>query len=149
MCVIGVFAIAGLAGSDRLYGEWSNSNQLSDVMAYSWEATPYMRTLGDVAEPLRYRFMHDTESWQWTTTDSIYYDGQRGIEAAEAGLRDRYWQYVYFNGTTQESRELMPRMEAFGYELTNTITLHNNYGTDTYYVWENYEPSRGAAANDG
>ncbi len=151
LVAVGVLAglgIAGLAGSDRLYGEWSNSDQLADVMAYSWEATPYMRTLGDVAEPLRYRFMHETESWQWTTTDSIYYDGQRGIEAAEAGLRDRYWQYVYFNGTTQESRELMPRMEAFGYELTNTITLHNNYGSDTYYVWENYRPARGAAASE-
>lgn len=149
VAVIAVMGIVGLAESHRLYSEWSNSDQLSDVMAYSWEATPYMRTLGDVAEPLRYRFMHDTEYWQWTTTDSIYYDGQRGIEAAEAGLHDRYWQYVYFNGTTQESRELMPRMESFGYELTNTITLHNNNGIDTYYVWENYEPARGAAATEG
>lgn len=148
VAVITVMGITGLAGSHRMYSEWSNSDQLSDIMAYSWEATPYMRTLGDVAEPLRYRFMHDTEYWQWTTTDSIYYDGHRGIEAAKAGLRDRYWQYVYFNGTTQESRELMPRMEAFGYELTNTIVLHNNYGTDTYYVWENYEPARGAAASE-
>jgi 4-amino-4-deoxy-L-arabinose transferase-like glycosyltransferase len=147
--VIGVLAIAGLAESHRLYSEWSNSEELSDVMAYSWEATPYMRTLGDIAEPLRYRFMHDTEYWQWTTTDWIYYDGQVGIEAAQAGLRDRYWQYVYFNGTTQESRELMPRMESFGYELTNTITLHNNHGSDTYYVWENHEPGRGAAATEG
>ena len=147
--VIGVLGLAGLAESHRMYGEWSNSDQLSDIMAYSWEATPYMRSLGDVAEPLRYRFMHDTEYWQWTTTDSIYYDGLRGLEAAESGLRDRYWQYVYLNGTTQESRELMPRMESFGYELTNTITLHNNYGNDTYYIWENYEPASGAAASEG
>lgn len=149
VAVIGVMAIAGLAESNRLYGGWSNSEQLADVMAYSWEATPYMRTLGDVAEPLRYRFMHETEYWQWTTTDAIYYDGRRGIEAAEAGLRDRYWQYVYFDGTTPESRELMPRMESFGYELTNTITLQNNGGIDTYYIWENYEPARGAAAEEG
>jgi 4-amino-4-deoxy-L-arabinose transferase-like glycosyltransferase len=147
--VIVVLGMAGLAESHRLYGEWSNSDQLSDVMAYSWEATPYMRTLGDVAEPVRYRFMHDTEYWQWTTTDWIYYDGQVGIEAAEAGLRDRYWQYVYFNGTTQASRELMPRMESFGYELTKTITLSNNHSTDTYFIWENYEPARGAAAREG
>ncbi|MDE8667814.1 glycosyltransferase family 39 protein [Pseudarthrobacter sp. H3Y2-7] len=146
--VIGVMGIAGLAESHRLYGEWSNSDKLADVMAYSWEATPYMRTLGDVAEPLRYRFMHDTEYWQWTTTDSIYYNGQRGMEGAEAGLRDRYWQYVYFDGTTKESRELMPRMESFGYALTKTITLRRNDGTDTYYVWENYEPERGAAASE-
>ncbi|MCU1435379.1 MAG: Dolichyl-phosphate-mannose-protein mannosyltransferase [Pseudarthrobacter sp.] len=148
VAVIGVLAIAGLAESHRLYGGWSNTEKLSDIMAYSWEATPYMRTLGDVVEPMRYRFMHETEVWQFTTTDWIYYDGQHGMEAAENGLRDRYWQYVYFNGATPASRELMPRMESFGYELTNTITLQNSYGTDTYYVWENYEPSLGAAATE-
>jgi hypothetical protein len=147
--VIGVLAIAGLAESHRLYGVWSKTDQLSDVMAYSFESMPYMRTLGDVREPLRYRFMHDTESWQFTGTDSIYYDGQRGMEAAEAGLRDRYWQYVYFDGSTQASSDLMPRMESFGYALTNTVTLQNNDGNDTYYIWENYDPPLGAAAIEG
>lgn len=149
VAVIGVMAIVGLASSHRLYDGWSNSQELSDVMAYSWEATPYMRTLGDVGEPLRYRFMDETEDWQWTTTDSIFYDGQRGLEAAEAGLRDRYWQYVYLDGTTAESRELIPKMESFGYELTNTIDLRNHYGPDIYYVWENHEAPRGAAADEG
>ncbi|MDF2048701.1 glycosyltransferase family 39 protein [Arthrobacter sp. Cr_A7] len=148
VALVGVLAIAGLAESHRLYGGWSNTEKLSDIMAYSWEATPYMRTLGDVVEPMRYRFMHDTEVWQFTTTDWIYYDGQHGMQAAENGLRDRYWQYVYFNGATPASRDLMPRMESFGYELANTIALHNDYGTDTYYVWENYEPPRGAAATE-
>lgn len=146
--VIGVLAIGGLAESHRLYGGWSNTKQLSDVMAYSWESMPWMRTLGDVAEPLRYRFIHQTENWQFTTTDWIYYDGQHGMEAAKAGLRDRYWQYVYLNGATQASRELMPMMESFGYEQTNTISLQNNYGTDTYYIWENYDPPAGAAATE-
>ncbi|KNC19802.1 hypothetical protein AC792_03850 [Arthrobacter sp. RIT-PI-e] len=147
--VIMVMGIVGLASSHHLYEGWSNTQELSDIMAYSWEATPYMRTLGDVGEPLRYRFMHETEDWQWTTTDSIYYDGQRGMEAAEAGLRDRYWQYVYLDGTTQESRELMGEMESFGYELTHTIDLQNSYGPDVYQVWENYEAPRGAAADEG
>ncbi|BCW21101.1 hypothetical protein NtRootA9_38090 [Arthrobacter sp. NtRootA9] len=146
--VITVLVIAGLAESNRLFGSWSNSKQLSDIMAYSWEATPYMRTLGDVGEPMRYRFMHDTEVWQFTTTDWIYYNGQNGMPAAEAGLRDRYWQYVYLCGATQASRDLMPRMESFGYKLTNTVTLRNHYGNETYYIWENYEPQRGAAATE-
>ncbi|MBD1537743.1 glycosyltransferase family 39 protein [Arthrobacter sp. S13_S34] len=148
VAVIGVLAIAGLAESHRLYNGWSNTKKLSDIMAYSWESMPWMRTLGDVGEPLRYRFIHETENWQFTTTDWIYYDGKNGMVAAEAGLRDRYWQYVYLNGSTQASRELMPRMESFGYELTNTISLQNNYGTDTYYIWENYDPPLGAAATE-
>ena len=147
--VLGVMAIAGLASSHHLFEGWSNTEELGDVMAYSWEATPYMRTLGDVGEPLRYRFLDQTEEWQWTTTDSIFYDGKRGLEAAEAGLNDRYWQYVYLDGTTEESRQLIPQMESFGYKLTNTIELENHYGPDTFYIWENYDAPRGAAAEQG
>jgi hypothetical protein len=146
---IGVMAISGLAASQHQYEGWSNTDELGDVMAYSWEATPYMRTLGDVNEPLRYRFREETEFWQWSTTNSIYYAGLRGMEAAEAGLRDRYWQYVFLDGSTEESRQLMPMMESLGYELTNTIELENHYGPDVYQIWENYEAPTGAAAEEG
>jgi 4-amino-4-deoxy-L-arabinose transferase-like glycosyltransferase len=137
--------ISGLATSRFLYGEWANTSALTDTMSYALKADPYIHTLGDVYEPVRYHFEDSTQFWQWDTTDSLFYQSptkgdMRGLPAAEQGLADHYWQYVYLDGTTGDSQTLMKEMGKFGYKLTDKVVLHNNRGDDTYYVWQNFDP---------
>jgi hypothetical protein len=141
-----VMAVTGAATSRHVFGEWSNTSALTDTMAYSFDAAPYIRTLGEPYEPVRYAFADRTEYWQWDTTDPIaalYYktpQGRelRGVEAAKAGLENNHWQLVYFNGSTGASQELEPLLPGYGYELTDTVVLTNNRGDDVYRIWQRF-----------
>lgn len=144
--VLVVLTIYGAATSSRIFSAWSNTKALTDVMAYKFAAAPYIRTLGEPFEPVRYAFVESTEYWQWATTDPIealYFqtdDGQplRGIAAAKAGLQADYWQVVYLNGSTGASQELEPLLPGFGYQLTDTVNLQNANGPDVYRIWQRF-----------
>ncbi len=145
LVVLVCLVLSGLQASRRMFSQWSNSSEMTALLGYSLRADPYIHILGDAIEPQRYAYDDQTKLWQWSSTDSVYYNGLTGQAAATAGLQDHYWQYVYFNSSTKISSAMMPRMIAFGYKLTNTVTLHNSkYGNEVYYVYQNYEP-RGAA----
>jgi hypothetical protein len=138
--------LSGLASSKFIYGEWANTKPLVDVMSYAFDSAPYIRTLGDVYEPPRYYFQDSTDYWQWDTTDSIFYHDPelgdlQGLQAAEHGLHDHYWQYVYFDEkSTGISQQITPFLVENGYRLTDKVTLVNNTGDDVYDIWQNFDP---------
>ncbi|WP_111765977.1 ArnT family glycosyltransferase [Nakamurella deserti] len=139
--------ISGAATSARIYDGWSNTRALTDTLEYKFRAAPYIRTLGEPFEPVRYAFNASTEYWQWATTDpvqALYYEpaegpALRGLDAARAGLSDGYWQVVYFNGSTGASQELEPLLAGFGYTLTDTVPLISKDKVDVYRIWQRFQ----------
>jgi hypothetical protein len=136
--------LTGLSVSNFLFHQWSNTTPLARVMSYAFKSDPYIKTLGDISEPLRYHFEDSTEYYQWSTTDSVTYQPKSGppltgLAAAKAGLAAHYWQYVYLDGVVGLSRDITPLMAKDGYKLTDTVVLHNDGGDDTYQIWQNFD----------
>ena len=146
LLAIVVMIITGVATSQHIFSSWSNTSALTDTLRFKFAAAPYLRTLGEPYEPIRYAFADSTKYWQWDTTDPIdalYYQpptgpALRGIAAAKAGLAADYWQVVYFDGSTGASQELEPLLPGFGYKLTDTVPLTNNRGQDVYRIWQRF-----------
>ncbi len=128
-------AVYGVQESGWIFHSWNNTSGLISTMGYALEVEPQAHTLGDVDEPIRYAFENSTQYWQWDSTEYLYYRGLTGLPAYEAGLRDHYWQYVYFDGETDISAALLPQLKAYGYSLMGEVPMHSSYGPTTYYVW--------------
>ncbi len=134
--IAATLAVYGVSESGWLFHSWNNTSGLISTMGYALQIEPQAHTLGDVDEPIRYAFENSTQYWQWDSTEYLYYHGLTGLPAYQAGLRDHYWQYVYFDGETDISATLMPQMKAYGYSLMREIPMSSSYGPATYYVWQ-------------
>src|SRR5690625_5381691 len=104
--------VTGLAQSRDLYEAWPNTNGLVETIEASLEANPYMRTVGDIPEPVQYALRDQSQPSQWMGTyeGSVSYAGLTGIEAHQSALADNYFQLAYFNGSSAISGQLLAGM---------------------------------------
>lgn len=131
--------VTGLAQSRDLYEAWPNTNGLVETIEPSLEANPYMRTVGDIPEPVQYALRDQSQPWQWMGTyeGSFSYAGLTGIEAYQRALADNYFQLAYFNGSSAISAQLMGEMPSYGFEQTATVESNGS----TWTIWQRFDPN--------
>lgn len=142
--------LLGLAQSTSLYTAWPNTKGLVETLEYSVDAMPWIRTVGDVPEPVEFAFRDRTEHWQWTATweNSFSYEGLTGVEAYEQALKDNYFQLAFLDTTTNDassaycgactaiSGQLIPNMESFGFEETGQVKSPDGH---VWTIWQRYD----------
>ena len=113
---------------------WPNTSPLTASLGRALQSDPTLRTLGDVIDPMRFKFEDTTTPSQFDSTEHISYQGLTGMSAYQQGLSDHYWGYVYLDGENTTSTKLQPLMSEYGYVLSDTIRLK---GGDhiVYSIW--------------
>jgi hypothetical protein len=137
--------ITSMYQSEKLFDVWPNTDDLASEVKYSVDAMPWIRILGEIPEPVQYKLMNETEPWQFVSTyeGSFRYTPRAGgaelsdVAAYDAALEDNYFQLVFLDGATPVGRNLIPQMEAFGFERTSVV--NTPYTGHKWMIWQRHD----------
>ena len=129
--------LVGLAQSRSLFEEWPNTQGLVQTIQPSLAADPYIRTVGDIPEPVEYALWNQSQPWQWTGTyaGSFGYKGLTGVAAFRAALKANYFQLAYFNESSDVSQQLIGEMPGLGFHKTATVRSDGS----TWTIWQRFD----------
>ncbi|GAB6903347.1 ArnT family glycosyltransferase [Kineosporia succinea] len=129
----------GASQANTMYGNWPDTTALRNELAYSIDAMPWIRMVGDTPEPVQYALQDRTQNWQWTSTyeGSFFYKDKSGVDAYRAALDDNYFQLAYLDGSQAVSAELMDEMASFGFKETSVV--RTPYTDHAWHIWQRFE----------